>query len=763
MQKVGSILSVVSIALLISSLCYGDEWAMTYDGHDHYDSASSVQETSDGGYIVAGWTQYPGSDQHDFWVLRLASDGRTTWENSYDRTDYDYASCIQQTADDGYIVAGRSGVSSGGPYDFWVLKLNPDGHIDGDGSIAWQKTYDADSGDDYAYSIQQTADDGYIVAGKTSSALSSDDFWVLKLDDNGDIAWQKTYGGADKDIAYSIQQTTDDGYIVAGYTGSSGAGDYDFWVLKLNPDGDPSGDGSIAWQKTYGGTQRDIASSIQETTDGGYVVAGRTQSFSAGDYDFWVLKLNSNGTVAWEKTYGQFYADYASSIHQTTDSGYIVAGHTRSFGGGGGDFWVLKLHPDGWDPDGPGGDPPQDGIIAWEKTYGGTGWEAASSIQQTSGGGYNVAGDTWSFGVGDPVPHDLWVLKLGDNGQIPGCDIIGTSLAVVSSGSVQGQDTSAQVGSPFVTCSDTAVPPQGTLARMTVVCGPNQPPVFDPIGDKAVHEGILLEFVVTAWDPNDDVLTYSADNLPPGAGFDPGTQTFSWTPASGQAGTYPGVLFTVTDDGTPPWSDSEAITITVTVNNPPNVPANPSPADDATGVASISPVLSWTGGDPDPGDTVTYDLYFGPSDPPELKSSELADTSFTLGTLNCSTTYYWRVMARDDDGLETSGPLWSFTTAPCPVISKIRGTKEPRKKIRIVGSGFGDTQGDSVVHLGNRTYDSSKRRIKLWSDTMIKIKLPNYACTWFEGDVRRLKVWVTVGGVHSNVKNIRVYKPDICP
>jgi hypothetical protein len=155
-----------------------------------------------------------------------------------------------------------------------------------------------------------------------------------------EVTWAKSYGGAKVDWAFSIQQTSDGGYIVAGETYSFGTGGWDFWVLKLNSSG------SVVWQKTCGGADSEEAYSIHQTNDGGYIVAGETYSFGAGDYsdsDFWVLKLNSDGTVSWQKRYGGEYWDEAHSIQQTSDSGYIVAGDTRSFGAGAADFWVLKL------------------------------------------------------------------------------------------------------------------------------------------------------------------------------------------------------------------------------------------------------------------------------------------------------------------------------------------------------------------------------------------------------------------------------------
>jgi len=167
----------------------------------------------------------------------------------------------------------------------------------------WAASYGG-SYPDYVSSIQQTSDGGYIVAGHTLSfGVGDRDFWVLKLDEEGNVEWQKAYGGSDYDWATSIQQTDDGGYIVAGYTFSFGAGGYDFWVLKLNENG------NVEWQKTYGGSDDEEAYSINQTDDGGYIVAGgSTYSFEPGGYDVWVLKLDEEGNVEWQKTYGGNYS-----------------------------------------------------------------------------------------------------------------------------------------------------------------------------------------------------------------------------------------------------------------------------------------------------------------------------------------------------------------------------------------------------------------------------------------------------------------------
>jgi len=286
------LLLLISVYFMVnfSESCDAQQWARVYGG-DSYDIANSIQQTTDGGYIVAGYTSSFGAGNDDAWVLKLNSSGDVIWQKTYGGSGYDYAYSIQQTTDGGYIVAGKLYFGSGAN-DFWVLKLNSRGDVD-EILQSWQKTYGGSNydSDDYAYSIQQTTDGGYIVAGQTYSfGAGNGDAWVLKLNSSGDVIWQKTYGGSNYDSAYSIQQTTDGGYIVAGIY-SFWAGNDGTWVLKLNSSGD------VIWQKTYGGSGYDYAYSIQQTTDGGYIVAGNTYSFGADDYDIWVLKLDSNGEI----------------------------------------------------------------------------------------------------------------------------------------------------------------------------------------------------------------------------------------------------------------------------------------------------------------------------------------------------------------------------------------------------------------------------------------------------------------------------------
>ncbi|UCE36182.1 MAG: hypothetical protein JSW00_11610, partial [Thermoplasmata archaeon] len=358
-------------------------WARTY-GEIFNGGAESIQQTDDGGYIVAGY------EGRDLWILKLSSSGQTEWQKAYGGNGPDSAYSIQQTIDGGYVAAGYISPSTLAERDFCVLKL------DSAGDIEWQRAYGG-SDEDWANSIQQTSDGGYVVAGITTSFGAGDyDYWILKLSASGDIEWQRAYGGSNFDSAQAIQQTIDGGFIVAGYTLSFGAGGDDIWILKLTQLGD------IEWQRTYGGLGHEWTTSIQQTTDGGYIVSGYTSSFDNWIGDNWVLKLFSNGDIDWQRVFKGNSPDGAHSIQQTGDGGYIVAGFTESFGGGRRDVWVLKLS--------------SSGNLEWERAYGHSGDDWAHSIQQTSDGGYIIAGKTISLlGAGG---GDLLIIKLDSSGNI---------------------------------------------------------------------------------------------------------------------------------------------------------------------------------------------------------------------------------------------------------------------------------------------------------------------------------------------------------
>jgi len=424
-------LILTSIVIFFTSMLFAQapaiQWQKTFGGSNG-DIATSIQQTTDGGYILAGFTSstngdVTGTGTGDALVVKFDIGGTIQWQKTLGGSMYDSASSIQQTTDGGYILAGYSNSNDGdvsgnhGSYDFWVVKL------DNSGSVQWQKSLGGNDSD-LATSIKQTTDGGYVVCGRTVSGWilgngdvsgnhGSYDFWVVKLNNNGAIQWQKCLGGSGIDEASSIQQTTDGGYIVGGYsnsingdvTGNKGSADY--WIVKLD------NNGAIQWQKSFGSTYNDSAKSIQQTLDGGYIMAGTIAQGNGnvnlfyGNNDYWVVKLTSNGEIQWQKTLGGSNFDDVSSIQQTSDGGYIVGGSSSSNNynvtgnHGSQDYWVVKLNTSG--------------VVQWQKSMGGSDLDIATSLQQTSDGGYIVAGYSLSNNgdvSGAHGDNDIWVVKL---------------------------------------------------------------------------------------------------------------------------------------------------------------------------------------------------------------------------------------------------------------------------------------------------------------------------------------------------------------
>jgi hypothetical protein len=355
------------------------------------------------------------------------------WQNTIGGSANDALYSIHQTYNGSYILIGSSDSNisgdktedSKGGLDYWVIKTNALGNIE------WQKTIGG-SGDDQYPCIHPTVNGGYIIGGLSSSNISGDktenskggfDFWILKLDINGNIQWQKTIGGSGVDRLNSIRQTTDDGYILGGYSDSNISGDksensrggMDYWIVKTDSTG------NIQWQRTYGGSEHDWLSSMQQTSDGGYILGGFSYSGISGDkteqsqggWDYWIIKINAAGYIQWQKTIGGSSADYLTSIKQTTDGGFILGG--RSFSSisgdktedskGGYDYWIVKTD--------------SFGNIQWQKTIGGNNGDYLTSIQQTNDGNFILGGYSASDISGDKTENckggfDYWIIKISD-------------------------------------------------------------------------------------------------------------------------------------------------------------------------------------------------------------------------------------------------------------------------------------------------------------------------------------------------------------
>jgi hypothetical protein len=258
-----------------------------------------------------------------------------------------------------------------------------------------------------ANALVQTVDGGYALAGYTVSyGAGTGDFWLVKTDGSGNAQWSKTYGGGYSDSAYGLVQTVDGGYALAGYTGSYGAGIWDFWLVKTGSSG------NMQWNRTYGGVGFEEAYALVQTSDGGYALAGLTESFGAGSQDFWLVKTDGSGNAQWNRTYGGTGGDGARSLIQTGDGGYALAGVTIPLGSGYTDAYLVKTD--------------SAGNMQWNKTYGGSVFDEAYALVQASDGRYALAGYTWSYGVGG---HDFWLIKTdGEVGSAYGFSWIDSTL-----------------------------------------------------------------------------------------------------------------------------------------------------------------------------------------------------------------------------------------------------------------------------------------------------------------------------------------------
>jgi hypothetical protein len=302
-------------------------WIRTYGG-TYGDAGYSVQQTADGGYIIAGVTGFFGPGLGDIYLVKTDASGDTLWTRAYGGARMDKGYEVQQTPDSGYIVAGAVCLGSD-TEDVYLMRTNPSG------DTLWTRTYGG-SGLDEGNSLRATTDGGYIIAGITESFGSeSADVYLLKTNASGDTLWTRTYGGPGYDEAYSVQQTTDSGYIITGVTESFGSGLADIYLIKTNASGD------TLWTRTYGGTHNDRGNSVQQTTDGGYIVAGYTSSLGAGNRDAYLVKTNAQGDTVWTRTYGGTTNDVALSVRQTSDGGYVIAGWTY-LGAGGEDVYLIK-------------------------------------------------------------------------------------------------------------------------------------------------------------------------------------------------------------------------------------------------------------------------------------------------------------------------------------------------------------------------------------------------------------------------------------
>ncbi|MFC1543145.1 hypothetical protein ACFL4K_01240 [Candidatus Neomarinimicrobiota bacterium] len=357
-------------------------------GGGYADGGQAVQQTSDGGYIITGYTYSNLTKSQDIWLVKTNSSGDTTWTRTHGTGSFEIGRGVIQTSDGGYLVVGFSGPQAIGYHELLLVRTDrvgnalwgrtfmdamsgldrsiqqtsdggyvmtgsartPEGSLDkiwlvrmnSSGDTLWTKAWGSDEYTDYGNSVQQTSDGGFIIAGTiVADGAVSIDMSLIKTDAHGDSIWAKTFGDSSDEAAHFVQQTSDGGYIILGVAGSFETDDYDIWLVKTDPSG------NMTWDRTYGGSGFDEGYSLQQTSDGGYIIAGYTESKGAGSPDVWLIKTDPSGIMIWEKVYGGHLEDIGWSVQQTSDGGYIVAGHTRSFGSGFNDLWLIKTDKDG--------------------------------------------------------------------------------------------------------------------------------------------------------------------------------------------------------------------------------------------------------------------------------------------------------------------------------------------------------------------------------------------------------------------------------
>jgi hypothetical protein len=441
-------LKAIKVFIIIISLIPADslfaqsppvkQWDARFGGGD-FDILRSVKQTADGGYIMGGHSGSTVSGDKtqfsqgggDYWLVKTNSNGVKQWDFRFGGNAEDILHALQQTSDGGYILGGYSlsgatgdkSQATRGLSDFWIVKISPAG------VKQWDARFGG-SGEDVLYSVHQTSDGGYILGGSSASGASGDkseasrglmDYWIVKVSSSGVKQWDKRFGGSADDALYSVSQTTDGGYILGGYSGSGANGDKtqasqggnDFWIVKVNETG------VKLWDARYGGTGTEFIQSLQQTNDGGYILGGYSSSPVSGDkseasrggFDYWAVKITDNGTKQWDVRFGGSLQDVLYSLEQTKDGGYLLGGYSGSGATGDKsqpsqgdfDFWIVKTN--------------NNGSKLWDRRYGGSGQDVLYGLQQTNDGGYILGGYSSSGITGDKSQpswggHDYWMVKI---------------------------------------------------------------------------------------------------------------------------------------------------------------------------------------------------------------------------------------------------------------------------------------------------------------------------------------------------------------
>ncbi|MBU0507839.1 T9SS type A sorting domain-containing protein [bacterium] len=388
------IAGLISLFSVVSAFAQPDSlWSNTF-GRAYGDACYAVAQTTDGGYILGGYSDPPGGSD-EIWIVKADANGDSVWSRAF-AAGSGQGSCHSILAmDDGgcILVAERQEWRNNRyTYDFWLIRMSASG------DSLWSRSIGGDP-QEYPYGLRRTNDGGYVIVGAMYPHDGSGnwDMLLTKVSASGDSLWSRRYGGIRTEMGYSVQQTAEGGYIIAGNTESFGhgvPGVPDFWMVKTNANGDS------LWSRTYGGDYSDECIGVEQTVDGGYVLAGTTASFGVatpGYLNFYLVRTNAYGDTLWTKTYGGEGTDRCESFFLLPDGGCLLGGITLSYGAGNGDMWLVRTDANG--------------NMVWNRTFGGMDWDKCYSVAPTADGGYILGGETNSFAFAD-----MWLVKTGPDG-----------------------------------------------------------------------------------------------------------------------------------------------------------------------------------------------------------------------------------------------------------------------------------------------------------------------------------------------------------
>ena len=373
-----------------SNIEMGTSWVLFNKayGDFSYDYGRSMMQTSDGGYIIAGNTSTVGNSFSNVFVIKTDVKGTQEWMRSITYSPTDRANSVVVASDGGYIILGNTIPQSNESSDVLLIKL---GWL---GNVEWSQSYGSNQ-EEIGNSISITSDGGYILCGHTVSPNTGFSFaYLIKVDEFGNESWSRTFGADGNDYAYSVIQSDEGGYVIAGITRSNGDSDGDAWIIKTDDQGFEE------WSQTFGGDGTEAARAIQQTIDGGFIIIGHTNSIGSGNNDAFLVKVDSEGMYQWSQTFGGAGTDHGRSI-DITDDGYFISGYTDSYGTNGFQIWLIKTD--------------LEGNLQWDEKYGGDGDDRAYWGQKVLDGGYAIVGSSNS---NDNSVPDVILIKTDDQGKL---------------------------------------------------------------------------------------------------------------------------------------------------------------------------------------------------------------------------------------------------------------------------------------------------------------------------------------------------------